>query len=400
VEERIKQRVYAVALGYADRNDHDQLRRDPLLAVLVGKSDCPGQKRRRSRAHGAALAGNSPLHRLELRLPHAPPKETRDKKILLDPEAGDRALVELFAEAQPAPPSALGLDLDATDDPGHGHQEERVFHGDYGHSCSLPLDILAGEFLWCARLRPANRDASAGALEKGQRIVGHRRTPWPARQSTRRAEAGFCREPRMAWGDAHGLAYVFGLAKNVPLLAEMQGALAQAQAQCAQTGPPARVCTACRSRTLERWTRERRVVAKAEQLEKGATPRFVATSLPAAQWAAPALYEERYGARGDMENRITEQQLDLFADRTRTAKRWSNQTRRYFSSVASVLLHTLRRLGLHGTAMAHAQCGTIRLHLRKIGALLPVSVRRLRVALASGYPYATLFPQVYTQLRC
>ena len=400
VEELIKQRVYALALGYEDLNDHDQLRRDPLLAVLVGKSDPTGQERRRLRDRGNALAGKSTLNRLELRVPHATPKETRDKKILIDPEAVDRVLVELFLEAQAEAPSALVLDLDATDDPVHGHQEDRFFHGYYGHYCYLPLYIFAGEFLLCARLRPANRDASAGALEEVKRIVGHLRTQWPAVQITLRADAGFCREPLMAWCEEHGLDYVFGLAKNARLLAEVQGALAQAQVQFAQTGQAARVFTEFLYRTLESWTRERRVVAKAEHLEKGANPRFVVTSLPSAQWAAQAMYEELYCARGDMENRIKEQQLDLFADRTSTARLWSNQIRLYFSSFAYVFLHALRRLGLRGTEMAHAQCGTIRRHLLKIGALLTISVRRIRVAFASGYPYATLFQQVYTQLRC
>jgi hypothetical protein len=400
VEELIKQRVYALALGYEDLNDHDQLRREPLLAMLVGKSDPTGQERRRRRDCGNALAGKSTLNRLELCVPHATPKETRYKKILIDPEAVDRVLVELFLEAQGEPPSALVLDLDATDDPVHGHQEDRFFHGYYGHYCYLPLYIFAGEFLLCARLRPANRDASAGALEEVQRIVGHLRTQWPAVQITLRADAGFCREPLMAWCEEHGLDYVFGLAKNARLLAAGQRALAQAQAHFLQTGQPARVFTEFRYRTLESWTRERRVVAKAEHLEKGANPRFVVTSLPPAQWTAQALYEELYCARGDMENRIKEQQRDLFADRTSTAKLWSNQIRLYFSSFAYVLLHALRRLGLRGTEMAHAQCSTIRLHLLKIGALLTISVRRIRVALASGYPYATLFQQVYTQLRC
>jgi hypothetical protein len=400
VEELLKQRVYALAMGYADLNDHAQLRRDPWLAVLVGKSDPTGQARRRRRDRGTALAGKSTLNRLELCVPHATPQERRYKKIVIDPEAVDRRLVELFLEAQAEPPSALVLDLDATDDPGHGHQADRFFHGYYGHYCYLPLYIFAGEFLLCARLRPANRDASAGALEEVQRIVGHLRTQGPAVQITLRADAGFCREPLMAYCEAHGLDDVFGLAKNTRLLAEVHGALAQAQAQFAQTGQPTRVFTEFRYRTLESWTRERRVIAKAEYLAKGANPRFVVTSLTPAQWAAQAMYEELYCARGDMENRIKEQQLDLFADRTSTAKVWSNQIRLYCSSFAYVFLHALRRLGLRGTEMAHAQCGTIRLHLLKMGALLTIGVRRIRVALASGYPYATLFQQVYTQLRC
>ena len=400
VEDLIKQRVYALALGYEDLNDHDRLRHDPLLAVLVGKPDPTGQERARARDRGKALAGKSTLNRLELRLPEATPKETRYKKILIDPEAVDQLLVELFLEAHATPLQEIVLDLDAPDDPLHGHQEERFFHGYYGHYCYLPLYIFASEFLLCARLRPANRDASAGAVEETARIVGAIRARWPTVQIMLRADSGFCRESLMAWCEAHQVDYVFGLAKNSRLLAQGQAARAQAQAQYAQTGPPARVFTAFLYRTLDSWSQERRVVAKAEHLAKGANPRCVVTSLAPAPWTAQALYEELYCARGDMENRIKEQQLDLFADRTSTTKLWSNQIRLYWSAFAYILLQTLRRLGLQGTEMAHAQCGTIRLRLLKIGALLTVSIRRIGVALASGYPYVTLFQHVYAQLRC
>jgi hypothetical protein len=400
VEDLIKQRVYALALGYEDLNDHDRLRQDPLLALLVGKPDPTGQARKRVRARGNPLAGKSTLNRLELRQPQATPTETRYKKILLDPTAVDQVLVDVFLEAHAAPPPEIVLDVDATDDPLHGHQEERFFHGYYGHYCYLPLYIFAGEFLLCARLRPANRDASAGALEEITRVVRHIRTHWPAVRITLRADSGFCREPLMAWCEAQGVDYILGLAKNSRLLTVVKTALAQAQTEFAQTGPPARVFTEFRYCTLESWTQERRVVAKAEHLEKGSNPRLVVTSLPSTQWTAQAVYEQLYCARGDMENRIKEQQLDLFADRTSTAKLWSNQIRLYCSSFAYLLLQALRRLGLHGTEMAHAQCGTIRLRLLKIGALLTVSARWIGVALASGYPYVTLFQHVYTQLRC
>jgi hypothetical protein len=399
-EDLIKQRVYALALGYEDRNAHDRLRHDPLLAVLVGKSDPTRQERARTRDRGKALAGKSTLNRLELRLPQATPKESRDKKILIDPAAVDRVLVERFLEAHATPPQEIVLDLDATDDPVHGHQEERFFHGYYGHYCYVPLYIFAGEFLLCARLRSANRDASAGAVEDIARIVEDIRTRWPTVRPTLRADSGFCRESLMAWCEAHRVDYVLGLAKNRRLLAQVQAELAQAQAQSAQTGQPARVFTEFRYQALDSWTQERRVVAKAEYLEKGANPRFVVTSLSLTQWTAQAVYEERYCARGDMENLIKEQQLDLCADRTSTASLWSNQIRLSLSAFAYVLLQTLRRLGLHGMEMARAQCGTIRLRLLTIGALLTVSVRRISVALASGYPYVTLFQHVYTQLRC
>jgi hypothetical protein len=279
IEDLIKQRVYALALGYEDLNDHDRLRQDPLLAVLVGKPDPTGQERARARDRGKALAGKSTLNRLELRPPQATSKETRHKKILIAPEAVDQGLVELFLEAHATPPQEIVLDLDATADPVHGHQEGRFFHGYYGHYCYLPLYIFAGEFLLCARLRLANCDASAGAVEEIARIVGHIRTRWPTVRIVLRADSGFCRESLMAWCEAHGVDYVFGLAKNSRRLAQVQTALAQAQAQYAQTGQPARVFTACRDRTLASWTQERRVVAKAEYLEKGANPRFVVTSL-------------------------------------------------------------------------------------------------------------------------
>jgi hypothetical protein len=249
-EDLIKQRVYAIALGYEDLNDHDRLRHDPLLAVLVGKPDPTGQARRRARDRGKALAGKSTLNRLELRPPQATPKETRYKKILSDPAAVDRVLVELFLEAHATPPPEIILDLDATDDPVHGHQEARFFHGYYGHYCYLPLYIFAGEFLLCARLRSANRDASAGALEEIERIVDTIRTRWATVRVTLRADAGFCREPLMAWCEAHEIDYVFGLAKNSRLLAAVHAAQAQAQAQFTQTGQPARVFTEFRYRTL------------------------------------------------------------------------------------------------------------------------------------------------------
>jgi hypothetical protein len=278
VEDLIKQRVYALALGYEDLNDHDRLRHDPLLAVLVGKSDPTGQERARARDRGKALAGKSTLNRLELRPPQATPTETRYKKILIDPEAVDQVLGDVFLAAHTAPPSEIVLDLDATDDPLHGHQEERFFHGYYGHDCYLPLYIFAGEFLLCARLRPANRDASAGVLEEITRLVRHIRTHWPAVRIMLRADSGFCREPLMAWCEAQGVDDILGLAKNSRLLAQVQAELAQAQAQFAQPGQPARVFTEFRYCTRDSWTQERRVVAKAEHLEKGSNPRFVVTS--------------------------------------------------------------------------------------------------------------------------
>jgi hypothetical protein len=346
------------------------------------------------------LAGKSPLNRRELRLPQATPKATRDKKRLIDPAAVDRGLTELFLEAHTVPPSAIVLDLEAPADPVHGHQEDRGFHGASGHYCYVPLYMVAGAFLLCARLRSATRDASPGARAEIERLVDAIQQRGPAVRSTLRADAGCCRASRMAWCAAHAIASRFGLAKNRRRLAEGHSARAEAPGPCAQTGPPARVCTEFPSRPRESWPRARRGVAKAEYLEQGAPPRFVVTSLPPTAWAAHAVYAELYGAQGDMENRIKAQQLALFAARPSTAKLWSNPIRLSFSAFASLLLQALRRLGRCGTEMAPAQGGTIRLPRLKIGALLTVSVRRMRVALASGYPEATLLQQLYAQLRC
>jgi hypothetical protein len=397
VRELVAQRVYGLALGYEDLNDHEQLRQDPLLAILAEKADPTGESRVRARDRGKALAGKSTLNRLELTKAEVAAQE-RYKKIVLDPGAGDRLLVEVFLEAHEKPPAEIVLDLDATDDPVHGNQEGRFFHGYYGHYCYLPLYIFCGDFLLCARLRPSNIDASAGCVEELQRIVAQIRQAWPGVKITLRGDWGFCREALMAWCEQAGVDYVLGLAKNPRLQAEIASAQEQAAAEYAQTGRAARVFKEFSYQTRESWSRARRVVAKAEHLEKGANPRFVVTSLAPAAWAARALYEELYCARGEMENRIKEQ-LMLFADRTSTAFLRSNQNRLYFSSVAYLLMEALRRLGLKATDLAQAQMATIRLKLLKVGALLRLTVRKVWVSLAGGYPYAELFARVYAALQ-
>ena len=386
VEEMVAQRVYGLALGYEDLNDHEELRNDPLLAVLVEKAN-PSQE---------ALAGKSTLNRLELTRATASRKE-RYKKIVLDHGAVDRLLVQVFLEAHQEAPQEIILDLDATDDPLHGKQEGRFFHGYYGHYCYLPLYIFCGEFLLCARLRPSNIDASAGSVEELRRIVAQIRSAWPAVRMVVRGDSGFCREELLAWCEAEGVDYLLGLAKNERLKAEIVKEMEEAKAQYQGTGRAARRFQEFVYQTRESWSRARRVVAKAEHLEKGENPRFVVTSLSTEAWPAQALYEQRYCARGDMENRIKEQ-LMLFSDRTSTHYLRSNQLRLYFSSVAYVLLQMLRRLGLEGTELAQAQCSSIRLKLLKIGALIRITVRKVWVSLASGYPYVTLFRQVYEKL--
>jgi hypothetical protein len=398
VAELVAQRVYGLALGYEDLNDHDDLRRDPLLATLVGKADPTGRDRVRERDVGHALAGKSTLNRLELTTLEAG-AQSRYKKIVLHEDRVDRLLVELFLQGHTQAPGDIILDLDATDDPLHGKQEGRFFHGYYGCYCYLPLYIFSGEHLLCARLRRSDIDASAGALEDVQRIVGQIRERWPEVSIIVRADSGFARDSLMAWCEEHGVDYVFGLAKNTRLRRVLSKELHQVEQECARSGKPARLFKDFTYRTRKSWTRTRRVVGKAEHLADKSNPRFVVTSLSPQQWKARALYEDLYCARGDMENRIKEQQLYLFADRTSAATMRANQIRLWFSSIAYVLLQTLRRLGLKGTALAQAQCHTIRLKLLKIGAQIRVTVRKVWVSLASGSPYADLFAQVYANLR-
>jgi hypothetical protein len=389
VEQLVKQRVYGLALGYEDLNDHERLRRDPLLALLSGKSE-PAQE---------PLAGKSTLNRLELTFPRAEADQHRYKKILFDPESADRLLIDLFVEAQACPPAEIILDLDATDDPLHGKQEGRFFHGYYGHYCYLPLYVFCGDHLLCARLRTANTDGSTGAVEELQRIAGQLRLHWPEVKIILRADSGFCREELMSWCEQNGVDYVLGLARNRRLEAMLAEALAEAKQKHEETGQAARVFRELRYQTRETWTRERRVVGKAEHLSKGANPRFVVTSLASEAWEARALYEELYCQRGEMENRVKEQ-FQLFSDRLSTHWLWSNQLRLSLSAFAYVLIETLRRAGLKGTELAQAEVNTIRLRLLKIGAVVRVSARKIWVSLASAHPAAMLFARVYATLRC
>lgn len=397
VEELVAQRVHALALGYEDLDDHDDLRHDPLLAAVVGKLDPKGTTRRRRRDRGKPLAGKSTLNRLEL-TPVGADADSRYKKITCHTHEVERLFVTLFLQAHATPPEHIVLDLDATDDPIHGHQLGRFFHGYYKGYCYLPLYIFCGDHLLCARLRPADIDASAGALKQLQQIVAQIREAWPEVKITIRADSGFCREPVMAWCEANGVDYILGLAQNPRLVAMIADELEQARQQFEATKQPARIFAELRYQTLESWSRERRVVAKAEHLAKGSNPRFVVTSLSADDRPAQPLYEEDYCGRGEMENRIKEQQLHLFADRTSAGTMRANQIRLFFSSIAYALLAALRRLGLAGTELAEAQCQTIRLKLLKVGALVRVTVRKVWIHLASGCPYAGVFRRAHTMM--
>jgi hypothetical protein len=398
LESLIKQRVMGLALGYEDLNDHDVLRADPLLALLSDVADPTGADRRRARDKGCALAGKSTLNRLEL-TPEDASAESRYKKIVARAEAMDELLVEVFLEAYESPPEEIVLDVDATDDPLHGDQEGRFFHGYYRAYCYLPLYIFCGEQLLCARLRRADQDAAAGTEEELARIIESIRRRWPETRILVRGDSGFCREDLMGWCERHEVDYVFGLAKNTRLKAAIAAELCAAQAQYEASGEAARVFKDFRYQTRKSWSRQRRVIGKAEHLAKGENPRFVVTSVSTTNLDARAVYEDLYCARGEMENRIKEQQLALFADRTSTHEMRSNQLRLYFSSFAYVLMQTLRRLGLKGTALAKAQCDTIRLKLFKIGAHIRLSVRRVCIAFSESYPYADLFRQILRTLQ-
>ena len=379
----LAQRIYGLALGYEDLNDHEQLRNDPLLGLLSGKRELD-----------EPLAGKSTLNRLELT-----GRTLRYHKISYSTEALDRLLTDLFLESHSAPPEQIVLDLDATDIPLYGHQPERFFHGYYDSYCYLPLYIFAGDQLLCARLRPANQDAAKGSVEEVSRMVAQLRERWPAVKIVLRADSGFCREDLMAWCEHNHVDYVFGLARNKRLGKTIGAQMYQAQMLHQSSGKPSRVFAEFSYRTHKSWSCARRVVAKAEYLDKGRNPRFVVTSLTAEQWAAQDLYEKFYCARGEMENRIKEQ-MCLFADRLSTDEMKGNQLRLYFSALAYTLIEALRRLGLKGTAWAEAQVDTIRLKLLKIGAIVRLSVRRVLLQLSSAYPWKTLYSQAFLALRC
>jgi hypothetical protein len=389
VETLVGQRIFGLALGYEDLNDHDELRHDPTFAVLAGKltpvirSDC------------APVAGKSTLNRLE----HTPKRQAaKYHKIDYDGARIEALLVDLFLEAHERAPRKIVLDLDATDIPLHGHQEGRFFHGYYDGYCYLPLYVFCGRHLLLAKLRRSNIDASAGAIEEIARIVAQIRRRWKKTRIILRADSGFAREELMAWCEANRVDYIFGLARNERLEAILAEPLAKAERLCAVSGRPARSFRDFRYRTLDSWSRERRVVGKAEHTMHGANPRFVVTSLSKDKLAARALYEDLYCARGEAENRIGEQ-FELFADRASSATMQANQLRLWLSAMTYVLLDTLRRVALRRTQFADAAVATIRLKLLKLGAQVRISVRRIHFALASGSPNKDEFAMAHLYLR-
>ena len=389
VLEMISQRVYGLALGYEDLNDHEQLRKDPVFGILAGREELD-----------EPLAGKSTLNRMEL----GAGTKDRYKKITFWKDGLDELLVKVFLESHEKPPAEIILDVDTTDLPLHGKQEGRFFHGYYDNYCYLPLYIFCGEQVLCARLREANHDAAFGSLQEIQRIVAQIRMAWPAVKIMLRGDSGFCRNALMSWCENHGVDFVLGLARNQRLRKIIGAEMHAATEQWSQTGKPARVFSEFDYQTKKTakkggWDRPRRVAAKAEHIDGKENPRFVVTSLRSEEWPAQALYEKLYCARGDMENRIKEQ-FSLFADRVSTETMRANQMRLYLSTMAYVLMSGLRRLGLKATELAGAQVSTIRTKLLKIGAQIRVTVRKVWVSMASSYPWQDLYQQVWTNLRC
>jgi hypothetical protein len=388
IAEMLSQRIYGLALGYEDINDHEQLRQDPVFGILAGREELE-----------RPLAGKSTLNRMEL----GTGINSRYKKITFWKEAVDELLVQVFIESQAKAPAEIILDVDTTDLPLHGQQEGRFFHGYYDSYCYLPLYIFCGEHVLCARLREANHDAAFGSLREIRRIVAQIRAAWPEVKISLRGDSGFCRNELMSWCENNGVKYIFGLARNQRLRKIIGAAMHEATQQWKQTGKPARVFSEFLYQTKKTkkggWERERRVVAKAEHIDGKENPRFVVTNLTSEEGAAQALYERQYCGRGDMENRIKEQ-FSLFADRVSSETIRSNQMRLYLSAMAYILVSGLRRLGLQGTELADAQVSTIRTKILKIGAQIRVTVRKVWVSMASSYPWPTLYAQVWANLRC
>jgi len=385
IEQMIRQRVYALALGYEDLNDHEQLRQDPLLSALAGKAQ-PGTE---------PLAGKSTLNRMELGTGIA----SRYKKITFWRDSVDELLVSVFLEAHPVAPQQIVLDIDTTDLALHGNQEGKFYHGYYKHYCYLPLYIFCGDHVLCARLRPSSIGPAVGSRKEVERVVQQIRQRWPEVSIVLRGDSGFCSDELMTWCEKNRVDFVVGMARNSRVEGLIQGSLAEAKQQFEATQQPARIFVEFEHETLTgTWSRKRRVVAKAEHINGKSNPRFIVTSLDSEGWEKQKLYEELYCARGDMENRLKEQFV-LFADRVSASTMRANQQRIYLSVIAYTLMNGLRRLGLQTTTMATAQVGTIRLKLLKIGALIQVTVRKVWVRLASSYPYQALFSQVLQQLR-
>jgi hypothetical protein len=358
---QLTQRVYGIALGYEDLNDHDQLRHDAALKTAL------------SQRHAASSSAT--LCRFE---------NAMDRAVAVGLH---EVMVDQFIARQAAAPSELILDLDATDDRVHGRQEGRFFHGYYDNYCFLPLYVFCGEELLVSYLRPANIDGAHHAAAVVKLLVRKLRAAWPEVRITVRADSGFCRRRLLLWCERHGVDYVIGLARNNRLAALAQPAIDAAEARFEKDKLKQRDFAEVHY-AAKTWARKRRVIVRTEHGEQGSNPRYVVTNR---QDAPATIYDAIYCQRGEMENRIKEQQLGLFADRTSCSAWWPNQFRLLLASLAYTLMQNIRRHALAGTELAKAQCTTIRLKLFKIGAVIIHSVRRIRFLLPSACPYRELF---------
>jgi hypothetical protein len=404
VEQLVKQRLYGLALGYEDLNDHDQLRRDPLLATACEKRDPLGWDRLHD--PGIALAGSATLNRLEM----SNNRTTRYHKLGHDPEKIEASLLKTSVRCLPKRAREVVLDLDAMGHLVHGMQEGRHFSAYYGDYCYLPLYVFAGDLPLWAQLRTSDQDAAAGVVEALEKIVAAIRKRCRRARIIIRADSGFCREEILAWSEAQHpvVYYCVGLGKNSALIERLEPALAEARARrCLSGAPSVRVFVEFEYQTQKSWSQARRVIGKAEVMSAGDNPRFVVTNLPAGgfkkdrdphRFSASRLYEEFYCARGEMENVLKQQVLDLEADRMSTHHIASNQLRLWFATLAYLLMERVRTVGCQGTELARATVGSVRLKLLKVAALVQVSVRRVYVQLSSAYPWQEIFRLCHQRL--
>ena len=357
----VRQRVYSLALGYEDLNDHDQLRRDLALQTAVEKD--------------RVLASASTLCRFEKRA-------GREQAVRMH-----EVLVEQFIASYPRPPRRLILDFDATDDRVHGQQERRFYHGYYDAYCFLPLYVFCGDRLLVSYLRPSKIDGAKHSWAILALLVKRLRRAWPKVKIVFRGDSGFCRWRMLRWCERHGVNYIVGIARNKRLNVLSKPLRNQAHDEFEQSGDKQRLFDEF-FYAAGTWEKQRRVIVKAEHTARGSNPRYIVTNLAG---SPQHLYDAVYCARGDMENRIKEQQLHLFADRTSCHQWWPNQYRVLLSALAYVLLNTIRRIALAGTELARAYVGTIRLKLLKIGAVVLRNTRRVQLLLSSAHPYQELF---------
>jgi hypothetical protein len=399
----IAQRLLGLCAGYEDLNDHNRLRLDPLIAVAVGKADPTGMDRVGPENKGKALAGASTLNRLELGNQDG---NAHYRKIKAQNGMLEDLLIQMGVETLAPETEEVVIDFDATDDIIHGLQDGRFFNAYYDDYCYLPLYCFIGDIPLWAQLRRSDIDASEGTIEALEKIVPAIRRRCPNARIIVRADSGFCREEIMAWCEAENIFYVFGLARNSRLVDYLESTMFRARLKACLTGGHAREFTEFQYQTRDSWSRSRRVIGKAEILSKGENPRFIVTSLPkegfgpdqAERFAPAACYENIYCARGDMENRIKEQQLDLFADRTSTHFMDPNQLRLWFSTFAYFLMERLRSLALKGTQLAQATAGTIRIKLLKIAAGVTISCRRIHIRFASAFPLREVFALAHKRI--